>query len=180
MLSQNLRKIRNQEIEFKATDQDYPEIKDIKITGPRNFEIQFLVSRLILIIQKTKKIQIKSVDSDTRYAAYATLDKSNERVVSVRMGRDLNNTEYELYTFGFKDFAGYPSKTDSKTFFIMKRILLTPTVQVLDATAEYVMIKFSKPVKGVTLDNFYHTYRTWHPYEAYTNLKDMSLRKKIN
>lgn len=33
--------IRNQEIEFKATDQDYPEIKDIKITGPRNFEIHF-------------------------------------------------------------------------------------------------------------------------------------------
>lgn len=166
--------ITNELISFKAQDTEYPLIEEVKITGPKSLEIYFS-EPINFAKSESKKLELKL--GSKKIHTYVTFDKSNERLVSIKTGNELlQGKEYELRTFGFMDFAGYPSRDDVYKF-TYERDREAPVAEVLEATQEYVVVKFSKPVKGLRLDNFYHTNRSFQPYEAYTSIEDLKLSR---
>lgn len=166
--------ISNEVLTFKVEDKTYPEIQEIKITGPKNLEIHF--SEPINFKNSENKKLILKLGSRKIYTSLS-FDKSNERVVSVKLSNDMiHDKEYTLNTFGFIDFTGYPSK-DVEDKFTYQRDREAPTAEVVESTQEYVLVAFNKPVKGLRLDHFYHTNKIFHPYEAYASIEDLKISK---
>lgn len=168
--------ITSEIVSFKAEDKEYPEIEEVRVTGPKSLEIYF-TEPINFSKSDNKRLELK-LGSKKIHTSIA-FDKSNERMVGIRLGSEmLQDREYELRTFGFMDFSGYPSK-DREDVFTYQRDREAPVAEVLEATQEYVVVKFNKPVKGLRLDNFYHTQRSFQPYEAYASVEDLKLSRNV-
>jgi len=139
----------------KAFDTTIPEATTVTFVGPNKVEIGFseyldpTVSGSVVINNGIYGINSISI--------------SGKKVV-VEVGTNLPDGNYSFKVSGFKDYAGFlmPVKTFEVTYAADKT---SPTVSVKEATQTYVVLKFNKPVKGMTTADFYHTYTAWQPLE---------------
>lgn len=151
--------------EFKTQDNETPKVADVVVTGPKTFNIKFSEP-----IKKEGSVKIKV---EKKNGPGASVTRRGEKVFEVKTGSEMKDgTTYTLLISGFGDYANYNMIADERELEYAK-VAVAPTVEVVKATQEYVVLKFDRPVKGLTLDNFNHTYSAWKPVLGYTSEKLM-------
>ncbi|HOJ10281.1 MAG TPA: Ig-like domain-containing protein [Clostridiales bacterium] len=149
------KQIAEVKVKGNAFDKIVPEAVAVKFVGPNAVEIEF------------------SEYIDTTVTGSVTINngiyginsaKVEGKKVKVEIGTNLPNGDYTFKVEGFKDYAGFlmPVKTFEVAY---AADTSNPTVSVKEATQTYVIITFSKPVKGLTTADVYHTYTAWQPLE---------------
>lgn len=173
LLSNNLNKIESLKKEFNVVDYEPPIIDEIKIVGPKNLQLVFNEP----INYKNSQAKIVKIKSGSNYISSTISENSNNRIVDIRLNSNmLDGAVYSIESYGFVDYAGYPLIYNTKDVQYSK-LNSSPMATIDKATPEYVVVKFNRPVKGLTLDNFYHEFSVYKPMAAYKSLEDYSLRR---
>lgn len=154
--------IEKTEKTFKAFDATLPVAEKITVTGPRNFTITFSEpikdggdidvksgTSVIGVNKNALNIDGRSVDVEL-YSAFA------------------DGKTYDVTVKNFKDYAGYNNVV--KTFSVAyAKDNSAPTATVEKADQRYVVVKFNKPVSGLTVNHFWHTFTAWAPIGIYSD-----------
>lgn len=152
---------------FKAFDAKLPEVEDVIVTGPRNFDIIFSEP-----IAKAGTVDIKQ----DRTKLGNKISKIDDRRVSIDVYSNLQEgREYEVTVTGFEDYAGYKNIINTMKFAYAKDTV-PPMADVVKAEQTYVVVEFDKPVKGLRKDQFYHTFNAWNAVGIY---KDADYKEPV-
>lgn len=154
--------------EFTAEDKLLPTALEVSITGPKNIDLKFNEP-----IKTLGSVEIKN-SSGRKVVANPMNFTAGDEVIHLHTAGALKEGEsYHIAIDKFGDFAGYVSTFVEKNFKYVKMTQL-PTVKVVSATAEYVELEFSAPVKNMMLEHFYHSFNAWKPIAAYKSLETMN------
>ncbi|NMA84706.1 MAG: Ig-like domain-containing protein [Epulopiscium sp.] len=144
---------------FSPLDASLPEAQKIEVTGPRNFVIYFDEP-----IKETGKVEIKYGKNSTLGAQVVG---NGTDQVSVKLYRDLEaNQTYTVTISDFKDYANY-ANINKTLEFTYEKDSEAPVANVDKVEQEYVIVSFDKPVSGLTVNHFYHTFTAWKPLGIY-------------
>ena len=155
--------------EFAAFDASLPEVKDIKVTGPKSIEIEFTEP-----IKEKGEVKVKTGTStlsiSSAYKGYNTNKIQVELYSTFQDGKT-----YTVSVNKFEDFAGYPNAPVDLEINYVKDT--TPPVATVEkAEAEYLVLNFDKPVKGLKEEQFYHTYTAYQSIGIY---KDVEFKNAV-
>ena len=165
-----------QEINFTPKDVEYPVVKNVVYTGPKSLEITFSEP-----IKQAGKVVLKAGNSTL--SAKAEISEGDERVVEVTTFSTLKDgTEY-LVCVGdpknsnqyAKDYANYPNIYFEGTY-AYAADKTAPEATVTSANQKVVAVEFSKPVRGLTVKHFYHSFAAYTAKKLY---KDAELKKPL-
>lgn len=151
--------IEETEIDFEAFDGTRPVAEEIKVTGPSSLEIVFSEP-----IKEDGNVEIKigetSIGTEID-GGYGT------RTISVTIYDELEDGKtYDVIVKGFKDYAEFANIT--KTFELeYAKDTEAPVAEITKVDQTYVKVEFSKPVKGLHPQNFYHTFSAWEAKGIY-------------
>lgn len=140
---------------FTAFDATLPTVVGVTYTGPKSFEIEF-------------SEPMKTVPTVTVKAGNSTLSVNSgaitglgTNVLTVPLFSTLTDgTTYAINVTNSTDFAGYVNVIRTVDAPYVKDVT-PPTVSVVSATQEYVLVEFSKPVSGLDAGLFSHTFTAW-------------------
>lgn len=152
---------------FTAFDATLPTANEIVVTGPKTFDIYFSEP---IDSAVAGSITVKSANTTLAVKTKAA-DDSN--VVSVELYTELTDaTAYDVTVKDYADFAGYKNviKTFAMTY---AKDNTAPTVSLVSANQQYVVVEFNKPVTGIDKTYFYHTFSAWTPMNIYKTKADM-------
>lgn len=153
-------------VEFTVDDTQVPAVEGIMITGPKSLDILFNEP-----IRTAGSLELK--DANNRNVTSNVVDfTAGDKLIHVNTAA-LKEGGYKLAIKQFGDFAGYVN-IELVHEFDYEKMSDAPTVKILGATAEYVELEFSRPVKNMTLAHFHHSYDSWKPVAAYKNLDSMN------
>ncbi len=165
-----------QEINFTPKDVEYPVVKNVVYTGPKSLEITFSEP-----IKQAGKVVLKAGNSTL--SAKAEISEGDERVVEVTTFSTLKDgTEY-LVCVGdpknsnqyAKDYANYPNIYFEGTY-AYAADKTAPEATVTSANQKVVAVEFNKPVRGLTVKHFYHSFAAYTAKKLY---KDAELKKPL-
>ncbi len=143
------------DVKFTAFDATLPTVEGLTYTGPKNFEIEFSEP-----IQVYPTVTVKTANS-TLSVNTAGMTGMGTNVITVPLYSTLvDGTTYTIKITGAEDFAGYKSVVRTIEAEYIKDVT-PPTATVVEATQEYVLVEFSKPVKGLDKDMFSHSFSAW-------------------
>ena len=151
--------IEETEIDFEAFDGTRPVAEEIKVTGPSSLEIVFSEP-----IKEDGNVEIEigetSIGTEID-GGYGT------RTISVTIYDELEDGKtYDVIVKGFKDYAEFANIT--KTFELeYAKDTEAPVAEITKVDQTYVKVEFSKPVKGLHPQNFYHTFSAWEAKGIY-------------
>lgn len=157
-------KIAKTEEKFKAFDATLPEVLDVAVTGPRQVVLTF--SEPINPNSKDKKVEVKQ---DKANLGNRVAVDGNKVTVDV-FTNFVEDKEYTVRVTGFEDYAGYKNVVNTLSF-VYAKDSNPPVATVVKAEQEYVVIEFDKPVKGLKVDKFYHTFNAWEAQGIYPKAK---------
>lgn len=144
-----------EEFEFTFFDAELPEVLGLTVTGPKTFEIEFSEP-----IETGGNVTVKS-GSSTLSVNKAQITGVGSTTMTVPMFSTMkDDTTYTVTVKEFADYAGYNNIVKSLEFTYVKDVT-PPEATIVEATQEYVLVKFSKPVKGLTPNHFSHTFSAW-------------------
>ncbi len=152
---------------FTAFDATLPTANEIVVTGPKTFDVYFSEP---IDSAVAGSITVKSSNTTLAVKTKAA-DDSN--VVSVELYTELTDaTAYDVTVKDYADFAGYKNviKTFAMTY---AKDNTAPTVSLVSANQQYVVVEFNKPVTGIDKTYFYHTFSAWTPMNIYKTKADM-------
>ena len=157
------------EVEFELTafDGTLPEVVDIEFTGPKAFRIIF--SEPIECVDN-ERIRVRS-GTATYGVGEVTISPANPRVVNVPVLSSFDDEkDYTIAVRGLKDFAGYTNLVFSETItYVEPTELPTATAEVVSQTV--IKVTFSRPVTGIDIADFYHTFTAWRPEAIYRDAR---------
>lgn len=154
-------------VEFTVDDTQVPTIEAISITGPKSFDILFSEPIKTAGTAELKDSKKKNVTTSvTNFTA-------GDKLIHVNTATLKEGEAYTLVIKQFGDFAGYVN-IEVVQGFTYEKMSDAPTVKILGATAEYVELEFSRPVKNITLAHFHHSYDAWKPIAAYKSVDSMN------
>ena len=165
-----------QEINFTPKDVEYPVVKNVVYTGPKSLEITFSEP-----IKQAGKVVLKAGNSTL--SAKAEISEGDERVLEVTTFSTLKDgTEY-LVCVGdpknsnqyAKDYANYPNIYFEGTY-AYAADKTAPEATVSSANQKVVAVEFNKPVRGLTVKHFYHSFAAYTAKKLY---KDAELKKPL-
>jgi len=158
--------IKETTIEVTPFDRYLPEVVGIKVTGPRNLEIEF--SEPIKKTSPSGTISLKT-GSTTVGVNSQSISGYNTNVIKFTLYSDLvDGKTYTITIKDFADFAGYKMVNYvGEIEYVADKSEIVATVEKAEQT--YVVIKFNKPVKGLKKDFFYHTFSAWKPLGIYSD-----------
>lgn len=165
-----------QEVNFTPKDVEYPTVKSVVYTGPKSLEITFSEP-----MKSAGKVVLKAGNSTL--SAKAEVSKGDEKVVEVTMFSTLKDgTEY-LVCVGdpknsdqyAKDYANYPNIYFEGTY-AYTADKTAPEAKIVSADQKVVAVEFNKPVTGLTVKHFYHSFAAYTAKELY---KDAELKEKL-
>ena len=161
--------VEETEIEFEVFDGTRPEAEEIKVTGPSNLEIVFSEP-----IKEGGDVEVKSGNSTIGTGDY---EGYGSRTISITVWDELKDGEtYEVIVKDFKDYAGLINI--SKTFEVeYVKDTEPPVAEITKVEQTHIKVEFSKPVKGLHPQNFYHTFTAWEAKGIY---KDEAMTDKID
>lgn len=160
--------VEETEIEFEVFDGTRPEAEEIKVTGPSNLEIVFSEP-----IKEGGDVEVKSGNSTIGTGDY---EGYGSRTISITVWDELKDGEtYEVIVKDFKDYAGLINI--SKTFEVeYVKDTEPPVAEITKVEQTHIKVEFSKPVKGLHPQNFYHTFTAWEAKGIY---KDEAMTDEI-
>lgn len=160
--------VEETEIEFEVFDGTRPEAEEIKVTGPSNLEIVFSEP-----IEEGGDVEVKSGNSTIGTGDY---EGYGSRTISITVWDELKDSEtYEVIVKDFKDYAGLINI--SKTFEVeYVKDTEPPVAEITKVEQTHIKVEFSKPVKGLHPQNFYHTFTAWEAKGIY---KDEAMTDEI-
>lgn len=169
--------MKKAEMSFTPKDVEYPAVKNVVFTGPKSFDITFSEP-----IKKAGKVALK--DGKSTLSARAEVSESDERVVNVTTFSTLKDgVEYVVAVGNPKDnndyttdYANYPNIYFEGTY-QYNADKTAPEAKVTKAEQKVVAVEFTKPVKGLTKDHFYHSFAA---YKAVALYKDADLKKPLS
>ncbi|AVM68714.1 hypothetical protein C3V36_05355 [Lachnospiraceae bacterium oral taxon 500] len=165
-----------QEINFTPKDVEYPTVKSVVYTGPKSLEITFSEP-----MKSAGKVVLKAGNSTL--SATAKVSKGDEKVVEVTMFSTLKDgTEY-LVCVGdpknndqyAKDYANYPNIYFEGTY-AYTADKTAPEAKIVSADQKVVAVEFNKPVTGLTVKHFYHSFAAYTAKKLY---KDAELKEAL-
>ncbi|GAB6107419.1 S-layer homology domain-containing protein [Fusibacter bizertensis] len=147
---------------FNAFDGTLPVLESVAYTGPKQVELTFS-EPIKNVTPNTGKVVIKSGNSTLSVnLASASIKGWGTNVLQIPLYSSLvDGTTYSITVSEYKDFAGYQNVIKTVDLAYTKDVT-PPTVSVVKATQEYVVVEFSKPVTGVNEDHFAHTFTAWN------------------
>lgn len=152
--------------EFRAEDLEVPSIVEKVVTGPKSFNLVF--SEPIKTLGTVKYNE----PGKTARRASVKASKSYNNVVEVTGVTLVDGKTYEILAQGFRDYANYANLDHFHTLEYAK-VTDAPQVKSISGTEKYVEVEFNRPVKGLSVKNFYHTYSAWTALGVYANKDDM-------
>ena len=148
---------------FSAFDATLPEVKSIKVTGPRSLELMFSEP----IKGTTGVVTVK--EGTTTLAVNPTFTFNDSNVVSVQLYSNMvDGKTYDVSVKEFKDFADYNNVVTTIQLPYVKDTT-PPVASVTKAEQSYVVVEFDKPVTGLSKDHFYHTFSAWTALGVYSD-----------
>ncbi|MDP5274631.1 S-layer homology domain-containing protein [Chengkuizengella axinellae] len=151
--------------EINVFDADLPEVEGIEFTGPESFVVTFTEpvqtadKENVTVKEGSKSLSVKS----------AVVDENNENEVNVELYSKFDDgDDYEVSINNVKDFAGY-SNVSYKETHTYEENTDAPTATVVDADQQVVEVEFDKPVSGLSVNHFFHTYSSWEAAGIYTD-----------
>ncbi|NDI34775.1 S-layer homology domain-containing protein [Chengkuizengella sediminis] len=151
--------------DIKVFDADLPVVEGIEFTGPKSFVVTFnepvesAAKGNVTVKEGSRSLAVKN----------AVIDTNNEREVNVELHSTLDDaTDYEITISNVKDFAGYVN-VSYKEVFTYEENTTAPTATIVDADQQVIEVKFDKPVSGLTVDHFFHTYTSWEAAGIFTD-----------
>ena len=159
--------IKETTIEVTPFDRYLPEVVDIRITGPRSLEVEFSEP-----IKTPGSISLKTGSTTVGVNSQSiakSIQDSYSNVVKFELYSDLTDGKtYTITIKDFADFAGYKMVNYvGELEYVADKSEIVATVEKAEQT--YVVIKFNKPVKGLKVDFFYHTFSAWKPLGIYSD-----------
>lgn len=146
---------------FKAFDATLPTVEKLVVTGPKTFDIYFSEPVAAAVAGDV------TIKSGSTILAVKTKAASNTNKVSVELYSELTaGKSYTVTIKDYADFAGYKNVVKEATLDYVKDAS-APIATLVEATQQYVHIKFDKPVKGLHKENFYHTFTAWTAMNIY-------------
>jgi len=143
------------DVKFTAFDATLPTVEGLTYTGPKNFEIEFSEP-----IEVYPTVTVKTGNS-TLSVNTAGMTGMGTNVITVPLFSTMvDGTTYTIKITNAEDFAGYKSVIRTIEAEYVKDVT-PPTAMVVEATQEYVLVEFSKPVKGLSEDFFSHSFSAW-------------------
>lgn len=153
---------------FKAFDRDLPELLEIIVTGPRNFDLVFSEP-----IKESGSLEVTTANAKLGNR----LDLNGTNRVSVTVYTNLvDGQEYTINAVGFKDYAGYTNVVAAMSF-VYEKDATPPVATVVKVEQDHVVVDFSKPVQGLKAANFYHTFNAWTSVGIY---KDVAMKEVVD
>ncbi|NBI30577.1 Ig-like domain-containing protein [Chengkuizengella marina] len=155
----------NYSTDIKVFDADLPVVEKIEFTGPKSFVVTFNEP-----MQSAEKGNVTVKEGSRSLAVKsAVIDANNEREVNVELHSKLEDaTDYEITISNVKDYAGYVN-VSYKEVFTYEKNTTPPTASIVDADQQVIEVKFDKPVSGLTVDHFFHTYTSWEAAGIFTD-----------
>lgn len=151
--------------EFTAFDATLPTVESIKVTGPKTFDVMFSEP-----IGSNGTVTIKS--ANTTLAVQNAPQTGTNKVTVTLYTALVDGTSYDVTIQGYADFAGYNNVIKTIAYAYVKDAV-APVVSLVSANQQYVVVQFNKPVTGLDLNNFYHTFSAWKPMGVYATKADM-------
>lgn len=144
---------------FTAFDATLPTVESIVVTGPKTFDVIFSEP-----INGTGTVTVKSANTTL---AVQSANATGINKVSVTLFTELaDGTTYDVTVKDYEDFAGYKNVIRTIAYTYAKDTT-APVVSLVSANQQYVVVKFNKPVSGISKDYFYHTFSAWKPLGIY-------------
>ncbi len=161
-------KLAEKEVEFSIQDVERPRVESVKVSGPKQLTITFTEP-----IEKVGKVKVKH--------GKTTLGHKNPtadlRTVNVELYSNMKDgEEYTIEISEFKDYNKMENIPASDTFTYAED-KEAPTLSVKEATQEYVVVEFSKPVKGLEPKFFHHTFTKYKAVKIVKVDKDTEIKK---
>ena len=156
---------------FTAKDTENPQlVGDVKVTGPRELTLEFSEP---VNGSKQYGFKVKKNGKTSLSIAKVTFDKDNERIVTLALASNMSeNDEYTLVIDAIYDYAGYRNTYQEVSFgYVAEKD--SPIMDIEKATQKYVVVKFDRPVKGLSKENFYHTYSSYKALAIFDSKKAM-------
>lgn len=154
---------------FKVEDLKLPDVVGVKALSPTSALVKF--SEPIL---ELGEIYLKNeFTGDISLELHRTEASDTVKVLGIKLDEGYR---YVFEIKGFKDYAGY-SNLDKILELKVEAIKTAPKFEVIEAKPAYVHIRFNREVRGLSKENFYHSYSTWKPISLYRNLADMNNEK---
>jgi len=157
--------IKETTINVKPFDATLPEITAIKITGPKSLELTF--SEPIEDAGTGRSVTLKS--GTTTVGVKTQFEGYDSNTIKVTLLSSLvDGKTYTISVKGFLDYAGYQMINYTEDFaYAADKSEITATVEKAEQT--YVVVKFNKPVTGLTNKFFYHTFSAWEAVAIYSD-----------
>lgn len=167
-----------QEVNFTPKDVEYPTVKSVVYTGPKTLEITFSEP-----IKKPTNAKVLLKAGNSTLSAKAEVSEGDERVVEVTtfstlkdgteylvcVGDPKNNSNYAM------DYANYPNIYFEGTY-AYTADKTAPEAKIVSADQKVVAVEFNKPVRGLTVKHFYHSFAAYTAKKLY---KDAELKKQL-
>lgn len=165
--------IEKVEKEFTAFDATLPEVKDVVVTGPRSFDIVFSEPIKDPSKEATQpKVEVKN--ENVTIGVNQSFNGYGSATISVDLFSDMvDGKSYDVTISNFVDYAGYKNVINT-TELAYAKDETAPEATVVKAEQEYVVVKFNKPVSGLSAEHFYHSFSAWKAVGIYkdANMKD--------
>lgn len=157
--------VEKTEKEFTAFDRELPEVEKVVVTGPKSFDIIF--SEPIKGDDSDAGTAVEVKNENTTIGVNHSFDGFGTRTVSVELYSDMvDGKTYEVLIRNFEDYAGYKNVATNYEL-AYEKDETAPVAEVIKAEQEYVVVKFNKPVNGLTPDHFYHSFSAWKAVGIY-------------
>jgi len=146
--------IAKYETELKIFDVEVPVVNEIKLTGPKTFNITF-----------SEPIETAGTVKVNNGVYGVTVGAIGKNVVTVTLAAStLPEADYSVEIAGFKDYAGFSIDKTTLTLAYVKDTTV-PTATIKSAEQNKVEVEFDR---AVTLtpdmkEYFYHTFSSWKP-----------------
>lgn len=150
---------------FTAFDATLPTVESIVVTGPKTFDVIFSEP-----ITGTGTVTVKS--ANTTLAVQSASANGTNKVSVVLFTELADGTTYDVTIKDYSDFAGYNNVIRTIAYTYAKDTT-APVVELVSANQQYVVVKFNKPVSGIDLNYFYHTFSAWKPMGIYATKAHM-------
>ncbi|GAA0367899.1 S-layer homology domain-containing protein [Bacillus horti] len=161
--------IETTEVEFTAFDRELPEVEEVVVTGPRSFDIIF--SEPIKGNEEAQNSAVEVRSENSTIGASQGFEGFGTRTISVELFSDMvDGRTYDVTIRNFVDYADYRNVVTTYEL-LYEKDETAPVATVTKAEQEYVIVKFNKPVSGLTANHFYHSFSTWRAVGIYKDAK---------
>ncbi|MDO4799003.1 MAG: Ig-like domain-containing protein [Bacillota bacterium] len=138
--------------EFTAFDATLPEVLSMEFTGPRAITFTFSEP-----VKKGDKLNLVVKTGNTTMSVNKNKVDDGRKVTVPFFTNFVSGKEYTIDVQGFVDYAGY-ANINKQFVTTYEKDTTAPVATVTGAEQEYIVVEFSKPVTGVSNDNFAHTF----------------------